>query len=200
MTDPKNSPKDPSGKADQAKTEAQKVGRDAKQQAEQVKQTAVQDGQQVLDTAKQEATQVAAEAGDQLRGLLDTTVGEFRGRAHEGQTALAGTVRGLSDELSQLTRNAETSGPVAQLTGDLANRGTALAGWLENHEPDDVVLEVRRFAARKPGTFLALAAGAGLLAGRLARGTRELAQDEQPVHSDPLFDQERPEQFRGDAR
>ncbi|MGO4957193.1 hypothetical protein ACTQ49_07960 [Luteococcus sp. Sow4_B9] len=206
MTEPRNSQKDLSAKANDAKHEAEKVGKQAKDQAGEVSQTAVQDAQQVIETAKGEAQQVAAEAQDHIRQLLDTTVGEFRGRASEGQNALASTVRSLSDELSQMTGAAQNSGPVAQFTGELASRGDSVAGWLENHEPDDLVFEVRRFAARRPGTFLAVAAGAGLLAGRLARGTRAVTQ-EQPNHelanpnaTDALFDQERPDQYRGDAR
>ena len=45
-----------------------------------------------------------------------------------------------------------------------------MASWLENREPGDLLGEVQRFARNKPGTFLLLAAGAGVLAGRLTRG------------------------------
>ncbi|MEL4504414.1 hypothetical protein AAEX63_06645 [Luteococcus sp. H138] len=166
-------------KAEQARVEAEQLGQNAKQKAAEVKDTAAEATTKVTGQAKQEAQQVATEAQDQIRGLVDTTLGEVRGRASEGQTALAGTVGSLSQELQQLTRESSASGPVAQFAGDIASRGEQLASWLENHEPDDVLVEVRRFAARKPTTFLALAAGAGLIAGRLARGTRDLSQDEQ---------------------
>ncbi|MEL4358449.1 MULTISPECIES: hypothetical protein [unclassified Luteococcus] len=180
MSNPtKKSPNQESPTKEQARLEAQQLGETGKQQASEVKDQAVDATRQVTDQAKQQAADVAGEAKDQIRGLLDTTAGELRGRAGEGQTALAGTVRALSDEMRQLTSESSASGPVAQLAGDLAGRGQNLAGWLEHHEPDDVLREVRRFAARKPTTFLALAAGAGLLAGRLARGTRELAQEDQ---------------------
>ena len=42
--------------------------------------------------------------------------------------------------------------------------------WLDNHEPSDLLDEVKRFARRRPGAFLALAAAAGVVAGRLTRG------------------------------
>lgn len=181
----KNVPPTDSPKAEQARAEAEQLGQNAKDKAAEVKDSAAAATATVADQAKQEAQQVAGEAQSQIRGLVDSTVGEFRGRASEGQTALAGTVGSLSQELQQLTRESSASGPVAQLAGDLAARGEQLAGWLEQHEPDDVLVEVRRFAARKPTTFLALAAGAGLLAGRLARGTRDLAQDDQQIPSQP---------------
>ncbi|MEK8109106.1 phage holin family protein [Micromonospora sp. M12] len=44
------------------------------------------------------------------------------------------------------------------------------AGWLDEREPGEVLDEVRTYARRNPGTFLAGAAVAGLLVGRLTRG------------------------------
>lgn len=181
MTESQKSHQNQQKTTDQARDEARKVGQDAQAQAAEIKDQAAQTAQQVAGHARVEAEQVVTEARDQVRGLIDTTLGEVRGRAAEGQTALAGTVRSLSQELQQLTQESSASGPVAQLAGDLAGRGDKLATWLGDKQPDDVLLEVRRFAARKPTTFLALAAGAGLLAGRLARGQRDLAQDEQQV-------------------
>ena len=179
MTDFQNTtPGSSNSRTDQAKQEAGQLGREAKGQAAEVKDTAVSAASQVADTAKQEATQVVGEAREQVRGLIDTTLGEVRGRTREGQGALASTLKGLTDELGKMTSGQSTSGPVAEFAGDLAQRGDRLASWLENAEPDDILGEVRRFAARRPGTFLAVAAGAGLLAGRLARGTREVIADE----------------------
>jgi hypothetical protein len=45
-----------------------------------------------------------------------------------------------------------------------------VADWLEHREPGDLLDEVRRFARRRPGTFLVGAAVAGALVGRLTRG------------------------------
>lgn len=179
MTDFQNSTSGSAqGKADQAKQEAGQLGQTAKQQAAEVKDTAVQATSQVADTAKQEAAQVVDQAKDQIRGLIDTTLGEVRGRTKDGQSAVANTIKSLADELGQMTGANTTSGPVAQFAGDLADRGNRLSTWLENSEPDDVLVEVRRYAARRPGAFLAIAAGAGLLVGRLARGTKEVVSDE----------------------
>ena len=39
-----------------------------------------------------------------------------------------------------------------------------------HHAQADLLDDVRRFAARRPGMFLAIAAGVGVVAGRLTRG------------------------------
>src|SRR4029077_10670527 len=51
------------------------------------------------------------------------------------------------------------------------------AGWLADRDPGALLDEVRSFARRKPGTYLAIALGAGVLAGRLTRGLTAPADD-----------------------
>ena len=51
-----------------------------------------------------------------------------------------------------------------------ASRGSDIASWLENREPADVLDEVRRYARRRPVTFLVLCGLAGVVAGRITRG------------------------------
>jgi len=175
---------------DTVAAEAQQVKQTAADQAQALKETTVEAAAELGGTAKAEAQQVATEAVDQIRTLVDTTRTEVRSRAADGQQALTGTLAGLTDELGRITRGETTNGPVAQFAGELASRGENLTRWLQGHEPEDVLVEVRRFAARRPVAFLALAAGAGMLAGRVARGTREITRDESQPHriagQDPL--------------
>jgi hypothetical protein len=49
----------------------------------------------------------------------------------------------------------------------------SLGRWLDSHGPDEVLDEVRSFARRRPGTFLLIAAGAGVVLGRLTRGLKD---------------------------
>jgi hypothetical protein len=63
----------------------------------------------------------------------------------------------------------EQQGMASDLIRQAAQRSESVASWLENKEPGDLVGEVQRFARNRPGTFLLLAAGAGVLAGRLTR-------------------------------
>jgi hypothetical protein len=59
----------------------------------------------------------------------------------------------------------------------VAGRTDSVASWLEAREPADLLDEVKSFARRSPGTFLAIAVGAGVLAGRLTRGAKDAAKD-----------------------
>ena len=51
-----------------------------------------------------------------------------------------------------------------------SERGYAVADYLGNKNPMELVQELRSFASRRPGAFLLGALGAGLLTGRLVRG------------------------------
>ncbi|TPV47490.1 hypothetical protein FJ661_20630, partial [Pseudarthrobacter phenanthrenivorans] len=64
----------------------------------------------------------------------------------------------------------DQQGVASDLIRQAAQRSESIASWLENKQPGDLLGEVQRFARNKPGTFLLLAAGAGVLAGRLTRG------------------------------
>lgn len=138
-----------------------------------VKGTAVAAGQDVLDSAKHEAGQVVQEAKVQGRRLLDESVGELRGQASTIQAKLADTVQALSDELGAMAASPDANGPVAQFAGTGREYGDRAAAWLRDNDLDQAVHGIRQYAARNPWTFLALAGGAGLLVGRLARGLRD---------------------------
>ena len=55
------------------------------------------------------------------------------------------------------------------LVRQAAERSSAVASWLDGRDPGSLLTEVKSFARQRPGTFLLLAAGAGVLAGRLSR-------------------------------
>ena len=52
------------------------------------------------------------------------------------------------------------------------------AEFIENRQPSELLEEVRRFARRRPGTFLLGAAAIGFLGGRLTRGIADEARDD----------------------
>lgn len=151
--------------------------------AEDVRDSAMQAGRDVTDTAKFEARQVAQEAKHQGRKLLDEGVGELRSQAGNLQSMLADTVDALSDELGVMSANTEADGPLTHFAGDAHDWGRRTSSWLRENDPDAVMTSVRRYAARNPWTFLAIAAGAGLVAGRLARGLKDAESDS--AHEDP---------------
>jgi hypothetical protein len=139
-------------------------------EAASVTSDAAQSGRQVADTAISEAKDVVGEARTQLSTLMQ----EFRSEATDqasGQSdrAVKG-LRSLSDELKQMASSSQQNGLATSLVGQAADRVQSVAGWLEQRQPGEVLDEVRDFARRRPGTFLAAAAVVGLIGGRLTRG------------------------------
>jgi len=154
----------------------------AKDQAAQVGQGAVQAGQHVAGVAKDQAVNVGAEAGRQAKDLLSQAGSELGQQASTQQQRLAQSIRSLGEELHKMTQPGEqASGPAADLARQGAQRSREFASWLEQREPGEVLDEVTSFARRRPGAFLLLAAGAGLLAGRMTRGLKEASSDEAPA-------------------
>lgn len=142
----------------------------AKEQAAAVTGTAAQAGQQVADVVKNEAGNVAQQAKYEARNLLGQTREELSSQAGTQQQRVAGGLRSLHSELQDMASKSDSDGPAAQMVRQVADRAGSAASWLENREPGQVVTEVQRFARQRPGAFLAVAAVAGLLAGRLTRG------------------------------
>jgi hypothetical protein len=156
---PAGTPPTETSKTDTAREEARSVGQDAKQ-----------GGEHVVETAKQESKQVVEEARSQARNLWDQTRSELSDQAGQQQQRAAGGLRSLGDELASMARSSDQNGlgtDLAQRAGEQARR---LADYLEQRDPGSLLDEVRGFARRKPGTFLAIAAGLGVLGGRMSRG------------------------------
>lgn len=165
------------GTSQVAKDEAAHVSGTAKEQAGNVADTAKGAARDVADTAKGEARQVVGEAKRQASQLLDETMHEVRDQAKTQQRRAADGMRTFGDDLHEMTDNAQDS-LASQLVGEVAQRTSAAAAWLEQREPADLLDEVKSFARRRPGTFIAIAGVAGLLVGRLARGLVGDAQDD----------------------
>ncbi|WP_197412922.1 hypothetical protein [Arthrobacter sp. EpRS71] len=131
----------------------------------------------VVDTAKSEAGHVAHEVKVNARQLLTQTKGELSDQAQAQQQRVAEGLRSISDELSTMANSTENGGVATDLVQQAAQRSSSIAQWLEGRDPGSLLDEVKGFARRKPGTFLLLAAGAGVLAGRLGRGMAGNASD-----------------------
>jgi hypothetical protein len=142
----------------------------AKQQAADVANTAKQAGVQVTDTVKEQAGQVTAEAKHQAKQLLAQAQSELTEQAAGTQQRVSEGLHALADELSGMARNSEQDGVATDLARQAADKARQAAGWLADRDPGSLLDEVRSFARKKPGTYLAIALGAGVLAGRLSRG------------------------------
>ena len=146
----------------------------AQDEAKNVGQTAAQAGSQVATTAADQAKEVAQVTQRQAQDLLDQGRTQLRDqavtqqhKAAEGLSSLASQLRGMADGTSD-----GAPGPARDLIQQASGKLEDFGGWLQNHEPAELLDEVRAFARRKPGTFLLGAAVAGVLAGRLTTGIK----------------------------
>lgn len=120
-------------------------------------------------TAAQEAQGVKEEAGTQARRLLDQVGTEVNGQAAEQQKRAASGLHGVSSQLRKMADNSGEQGMAVDLVSQAASRVDGAASWLDDRDPGALLEEVKSFARRRPGLFVAVALGAGVVAGRLAR-------------------------------
>jgi hypothetical protein len=160
----------------------------AKEQAAGVAQSAAAAGKSVAETATEQTQQVAQEAGRQAKDLLKQTQSELSDQASAQQQRAAANLHALGDELGSMADRSEQDGVATDLVRQAAGRSHDVASWLDQREPGHVLDEVRNFARRRPGTFLVLAVGAGLLAGRLTRGIKEAASSDNDSNQPGLSD------------
>lgn len=152
----------------------------AKDEAADVARTAAGSAQNVAQTAKDEAANVAHEAKSNAQDLLYQAKSGLTSEAATQQKKAAEGMRNISGQLHSMASAPDQQGMASDLVRQAAERTSSIATWLENREPGDLLNEVQRFARNRPGTFLLLAAGAGVLAGRLTRGLSAGAPDSAP--------------------
>ena len=158
-----------------------------KDQAADLSHSGVEAGKHAAGVAREQASGVAAEVGRQGRDLLGQVQDQLGEQAAQGQQRLAAELLSLSDELSTMADGHGQSGLAADLARHTASRARDAGQWLDGRRPVQVVEELQSFARRKPGVFIVLAAGAGLIAGRLSRGLKA-ASSEAPASSEvPVF-------------
>lgn len=152
-----------------------------RQETDRLKGQAQSAASDVAGTAKQEAHAVQDEAMDQMKSLASSVQEEANAQASTQQQRLAEQSRTVSDDLQRISRGERPeSDMVIRAVSTVADRAEAFTRQLETKEPRELLSDVRRFASRRPGAFLLIAAGAGLLAGRLTRGMRDAESDQQP--------------------
>jgi hypothetical protein len=145
--------------------------------------TASEEAGRVAEVAKGQAQQVASEIGTQARDL----VGELKTQVHDQSAIqrdrLADNLRRFGDDLDGMRQSSGSSGLATSLTGMLAGKAREVSTFLSEHEPGDLIEEVRQFARQRPGTFLLGAAVAGVIAGRLTRGAAASNESTAPAGS-----------------
>ena len=160
-----------------ASAEEQGTADVVKSQATDLSHSSIRTGKHVADVAREQASGVAVEAGRQGRDLLHQAQGQLGKQAAQGQQQLANQLLSLSDELRSMAGASGQGGMAASLASQAASRARHAGQWLDDRKPGQVADEMQSFARRRPAVFLALAVGAGLVAGRLTRGLKDANSD-----------------------
>jgi hypothetical protein len=164
-----------------ASAEEQGTADVVKSQATDLSHSSIQTGKHVADVAREQASGVAVEAGRQGRDLLHQAQGQLEEQAAQGQQRLANQLLSLSDELRSMADASGQGGMAASLASQAAVRVRNAGQWLDDRKPGQVADEMQSLARRRPAVFLALAVGAGLVAGRLTRGLKDATSDNSPA-------------------
>jgi hypothetical protein len=165
------------GRASEVKDRAAEVGGTVQEKTSEVAGTAASRATDVASTAKDQALDVAQEAQRQARDLF----GEFRGQIQQQtqtqRDRLVELLRDFEDELQNMVQAGGRSGTASEVVRQVADRLAGVRSYLEGGA--NPVDDVRRFARRRPGTFLLLAAAAGVVAGRATRSAAAARKQEQ---------------------
>lgn len=115
---------------------------------------------EVAGTAKEQAGNVAGEATAQARDFVDELREQLQDQADVQTRRLADNVRKLSDELRVMGDSGGRESSAAGVVRQMADGGHKVAARLEERGPDGLLGDLRAFARRRPGVFLAGACAA----------------------------------------
>jgi len=150
-----------------------------------IAEDAKQAGGRVAESAKEGVSNVAEETKSQARRLAGEAASELRVQAADQQRRVADQLRSAGDELDQMARASNNRGMATELVHEAAYRTSTIAQWLEARDPDSVLWEVKQFARRRPGVFVAAAIGVGIAAGRLTRALAESSSNSDETSGQP---------------
>jgi hypothetical protein len=159
----------------------------AKDKAADTAQAGKEAAGEVVQAAGERAKDIAEETKKQARNVVGQAQDQLREQATTQQRSLVGNLRALGDELNSMAERSEQHGQATDLVSEAGTRAHSVVSWLDAREPGQLLDEVRSFARRKPGVFIAGALAAGLVAGRLTRGVVAVHQsdDESGAHAQP---------------
>lgn len=141
----------------------------AAHEASDVTATVGHEASSVVRTGAEEVSAVAGEAKAQFSQLLAQTGRELSEQAAGQQQRLAEGARTFGDDLSRMADADEGSGIAGDLVRSVAGHASTAGRWLADRDPQELLRDVKAFARRRPGAFIAGAALAGLVVGRLSR-------------------------------
>jgi hypothetical protein len=150
----------------------------AKEKASDALGSAGEHGSHVAETAKDEAMKVATEAKEKATDLLGDLRTQVDEQSKTQLKGLAAKLGELADEIQDMVSGSQQGGTASGVAQQLADKTHQLSSRLDSREPMDLLEDVRGFARRRPAAFLAGAAVAGVLAGRLTRGAKASQSDD----------------------
>lgn len=149
-----------------------RVTGEAQEQGKHVAATLGSKGQELTDLARTEVSAVRDEISRQSGKIVQDLAEQVRVQleAQAGQAVAA--FRKVVDQGDALVRgNPDQAGPVADIAGQVVGQLRAMSETVESRGLDGTVEEIRRFARRRPTTFLLGATALGFGLGRLARSS-----------------------------
>jgi hypothetical protein len=149
-----------------------------KREAAGVKDTAVEQAKDVASTAKDEASSVIGEVKWQAKDLYAQTQRELKDQANTQQQRVAAGLRSVGQDLQSMASDSQRQGVASDLVRQVSGRLSSAASWLGDRDAGTVLTEVKRYARRKPGTFILAAAITGVVVGRLTRALASNASDQ----------------------
>jgi len=142
----------------------------AGQQASQVASTGVESAKNVANEAATQMKDVAGQAKQQIHTLVGQTKDEMRTQAESKGREAATGLRTISDQIRALAEGRpEEASKLTPYLDDARQRVMGFADTLEQRGPQGLMEDMTRFARRKPGMFLMMAAAAGFGLGRVVR-------------------------------
>jgi len=146
------------------------VARQAAVETSEVKETAKEGAKEVAHDAAEQVKAVTGQAREQFDRVVGEAGGQLREQAEQQSTRAAAGLRTLSDQVSALAAGrTDQAGPLVGYLEEVQTKVQGFAERLESGGPQGLVDDVTSFARRRPGLFLAGAAGVGFVVGRLAR-------------------------------
>ena len=130
----------------------------------------------VAGTAKDQAASVAGDARSQARAVTDRVKSTVGDQMQSQTRRLSSNLHRWADDLAAMADHAQsesdTTSPAHTRVRSLADRGHRAADYIDGRGPQGMVDDVQDWARHNPVAFLAGAAAAGFVMGRIARSAR----------------------------
>jgi len=143
----------------------------ATQGASEVASTAKDKATSVVDATKQQGADVARDAKEHAQDLMHQTRDQLRSQAQDQMKSLADTLQAIAEQLDGLANGEPQPGMALDMTKQIASAAHRASDHLEEGGMEAVLGDVKQFARRRPGAFLAASLVGGVVAGRVLRST-----------------------------